>query len=42
MFPESCFVANVDVNANAAGVAPMTRVSGAVIATALIAGLTVL
>ena len=42
MFVASCFVANVDVNANAAGVAPMTRVDGAVIATAVIAGLTVL
>ena len=41
MFVASCFVANVDVNANAAGVAPMTAVDGAVIATAEIAGLMV-
>ena len=41
MFPESCFVANVDVNANAAGVAPPHVVDGGVIATVEIAGSTV-
>ena len=34
MFPGSCFVANVDVNANAVGVAPMTTVDGGLIVTA--------
>ena len=41
VLPLSCFVANVEVNANAAGVAPTMSVEGAVMATAEIAGATV-